>query len=286
MGTERRTFGHLLDADVAVLKLDELAEPLGEIASGNCCFGPMEEWTTWLHYLLPRVVPVALRPGSGRLHETLTSALMSVHPAGLEASSRRYREFREDVLRTLGSLIMDASKWREGKVELGRILHAPPQPQATGWGWWDASGDLSCSLFLCLKYLQPSEIVPWASSVFTIEDPHWRMQLLVWLAGARDLLRSPGLQPKDVFMQSPRVDWESSWVISGLYTGNYSPPVDLMPFLPADNKAAFKRFLLETLTPSLLESWIVDAGEIDYLGMEAGTVLGSPEDILSAVREF
>ena len=86
-------------------------------------------------------------------------------------------------------------------------------------------------------------------------------------------------------MQSPRVDWESSGSSAASIQATTAHRGKLTPFLPAENKAAFKRFLLGALTPSVLEAWIAEAEQIEYLEMEANIILTSLEYILSVARE-
>jgi hypothetical protein len=93
---------------------------------------------------------------------------------------------------------------------------------------------------------------------------------------------TPDLQPKDVFMQAPEVDWASSHVLGGLYTGDHTPPLRLVPFLPAANKAAFKRSIRDNLTQPILEDWIASVRRIDYLELETCTVVNTSEAIVRA----
>ncbi len=55
MGEERQMYPELL-GNLDQLMDDQLTVPLEEIASGTTCFGRLEEWTAWFHYLLPRLI--------------------------------------------------------------------------------------------------------------------------------------------------------------------------------------------------------------------------------------
>ena len=54
--------------------------------------------------------------------------------------------------------------------------------------WYEPSHYLGAALFLHLKYLTPSELVPWTQSLLRIEDPHWRAQMMRWMTLARTTL--------------------------------------------------------------------------------------------------
>jgi hypothetical protein len=281
MSERRKTFDHLLEQEVADIDSLQLAAPLEEMASGVSCFGPMREWSVWFHYLLPRLVPVSLDRPLQNLQELLVTALMTQYPQDTESSP--YKQFREDVLNTLGLCIMDGRRWSGGRIVLGHVLHETQRVDGT-WGWYEASGDLSSSLFLCAKYLDPSELGPWLESVVAIEDPHWRAQFLVWLMGARRLMRGPGLQPADVFMMEPRVDWASSHVLDGHYTGNHTEPIVRLPFISDVNKVAFWAALSRLLTAPVVEEWFRSVRAIDYLDFETAHVIESPAAVLKVVR--
>ena len=172
MGEQREMFTYLLEQELELLDHSQLANPLTEIASGTASFGPIAEWQAWFNYLLPRLMPIAMQARKAEIHELLVTAFITQHPAGV--TEPPYRGFREDALRTLGQCIMDGSKWNDNQISLGRVLVHPPSDLRGSWGWWEASGDLSASLFFCLKYLMADEIKSWVRSVLATSDPHWR----------------------------------------------------------------------------------------------------------------
>ena len=273
MGDKREMFDYLLREKISELDVLLLARPLEEIASGNSCFGPMREWNEWLLYLLGVLIDDCLKPKKRRLQELLVTALMASHSDGLQSGP--YHQFRDDVLRTLGLVIMDGSKWSHGRVIHERVLIERPYRSDRPWGWWQASGDLSSSLFLLLKYLEPGQVQHWAVSAFAIADPHWRAQLLVWLEGARPLLETPGAQPKEIFMVEPQVDWASSHVLAGNYSADQSDTVPLVPLLPVENKRVFKSTLRQVLTESTLHDWQESIASVEQLIFEAGHITSS-----------
>lgn len=274
MGAQREMYTYLLERQLEDLSESELEEPLREIASGNSCFGPMREWNLWLDYFASRLVPICLKPSHRTLQELLCTAVMAQYHSGFDGAP--YPQFGEDLLATLGQCIMDPTKWDGRRPMLGRILYAPPPPNAIGWGWWATSGDLSSSLFFCLKYMAPAQVGPWTESVLTISDPHWRAQLLVWLSGARRILVE-GQQPKAVFMQAPEIDWAESHILGGNYTGDYAQPRNVR-LVPSQNVAEFRKAVQRHLTPATLTEWRDSIAANEYLAGEAAHIINSKDE--------
>jgi hypothetical protein len=274
MGSEREMYTYLLERELEELSEGELEEPLREIASGNSCFGPMPEWKLWLDYLASRLVPICLRPSHRTLQELLCTAVMAQYHSGFDDPP--YPNFGEDLLATLGQCIMHPTKWEAGRPVLGKILYARPSPKAIGWGWWAASGDLSSSLFFCLKFMAPAQVGPWAESVLNISDAHWRAQLLVWLAGARRILVE-GQQPKAIFMQAPEIDWAESHILGGNYSGDYAQSQDV-PLVPESNVAELRKTVQRHLTPATLAEWRKSITANEYLAGEAAHIINSRDE--------
>ena len=264
MGDAREMYTYLLDTHLDRFTDQQLEQPLVEIASGTCAFGMMDEWQQWFDYLLPALVPLALARCRSALHELLVNAFIAQHPNGV--AERAHGRYRDDVLLTLGRYLMDARHWHDGKAALSCILHPAPGPQQQTWGWKDASGDLSASLFLCLKYLRPEEIDGWIGSVFAIDDPHWRAQILVWLVGSRPLMDGSNRYPNQTIDLAPSVAWEWSWC----HTGADEQAIDgqMTPFIALENAAAFKASVAKLLRETLTE-WRASIAAIDYLAFEA-----------------
>lgn len=237
MGGERRMFPELLRPRES-LQIETIFEALEELASGPVSFGPMEEWTEWCHYLLPRLMP--------RMHETtlwasllelVVTAVLAQHPHS--DAPEPYAGFRADVLLTLGRCLMAPECWTGERVDLESGLNKNFYPHPARWFWDSASGKLSCSLFLCLKYLPPAAVASWLTSVLEIKSHHWRAQVLVWAVGAFPFLtgelNQPGEAPEDA---NPDVSWWSSHFLKGTYTGDYSGRFSDAVFLPEPNRRA------------------------------------------------
>jgi hypothetical protein len=211
MGKQRRMY-HELQGDLSVLPVQDIQDPLAEIASGTGSFGPMREWDDWYHYLLAEMLPRSHEHYVNSLVETLITAFIAVYPNGISAA--RYRQFPEDALLTLGKCIMDESCWDGTEIAIGTILHRSNNNPAQVWRWWDASGDFSASMFFCLKYLPEPLVRGWIESALAIPSPHWRAQLIVWLVGAHDLLAGrigwPSQLPESAY---PSVAWDWSHCI-------------------------------------------------------------------------
>jgi len=208
MGTERRMFPELL-GNLDVLTAEQLLEPLGEIVSGTCSLGPLEEWHAWYHYLLGALLSRSHESFVSSLLESLMSGCMAIYPNGIQREP--YQGFREDVLLTLGRSMMDAGCWHGKDIAPGKILRRSSDNPNKVWVWWNASGDLSASMFFCLKYLPELTVGPWLRSVFEIPSPHWRAQVIVWLVGAHDILHGAIGWPSDLSDQAyPAIGWEWS----------------------------------------------------------------------------
>ena len=137
MGSERRMFNELLN-DLDGLSAYEIQKPLEEIASGTSAFGPLDEWTSWYHYLLGALLPRSHEHFVDYVLEYLITGFMALHPNGIQQPP--YEGFREDVLMSLGSAIMDDSCWNDSDIAIGKVLHRSDNNPARVWCWWDASG--------------------------------------------------------------------------------------------------------------------------------------------------
>lgn len=207
MGTERRMFPELA-GQLSALSCEELQRPLEEIGSGTSCFGPLPEWTDWYHYLLANLVPRAHETYVDSLLEGLLTAFFTLYPE--DAIDEPYPGFKADALATLGRCLMNGHCWNGPELRVGAILQRSNHNPNRVWGWSDASGDFSASLFFCLKYLPDELIAEWVESVLAIASPHWRAQVLVWLVGAHGLLQGNVAWPSEfVIGQVPSISW--SW---------------------------------------------------------------------------
>lgn len=262
MGENRRMFTDLM-GDVDALPIDALQEPLAELASGTSSFGPYGEWRDWFHHLLPRLVPRAHETHAAQpLLELLVTAFMTHYPRGVVDAP--YRLFREDALNTLGRAIMDPACWREGRVVAGAILQRRKRPSGL-WGWHDASGDVSASLFLHVKYLSRADIPAWIASVLAIACPRWRIQLLAWFVGAHGVLtgriKDPSASPGD---GGPDIGWQWSHCLAG----ERLAPDDPASFFPSENRQAVLDALATAMNEDLLLQWLVMIAEDPELEAE------------------
>jgi hypothetical protein len=199
------------------------------------------------------------------LVEALATAYFALYPLGVEREP--YRGFARDSLDTLGRAIMNAQCWSRGRIERGEILRRG----RTGWGSWEwdrASGDLSASMFFCLKYLASAEIGPWLGSAFAIEDPYWRAQLMVWFVGAHDMLtgkmRQPHEFPDDM---RPCIAWEYSHILSGADCGA-TTKATAAPFLPEANRAAAHAAVVAFFDDETYLNWLCAICEDEQLESE------------------
>lgn len=267
MGDTRKMYPELA-GDLDQLSSMFLQDPLTDIISGNRSFGPMQEWTDWYHYLLPRLIPRSHEYFCHPLLEYLLGAFFVLYPNGIQ--DEPYPYFRKDVLATLGRCMMDPECWDEGQVRVGSFLHRSNENPNRIWCWWDASGDFSASAFFCAKYLTPDEIEPWLKSMLAIKSAHWNAQAIVWLLGAHGMLTGKQSQASEFkFEDRPSVDWEWSHVLEGNYSGIHDASVPMpIDFLPTENREIILRVLNENLTQELFFEWLDAIKKFDYLESE------------------
>lgn len=253
MGDDRAMFDYLGTVPVDELSDEQLDNVLSEIASGTRNFGHMDEWDDWFAYLLHRLVALKQAPSQRHLIELLTTGFFIQHPQRDDDTDYT------NALQTLGQVIMGPSRWRDGRLILDHVLNGPPAGPSEAWGWWNVGGDLSVSLFFCLKYLHPQHIKEWLGSVFAIGDPHWRAQILVWLGATQALWDDGSAFPSDLKNQPPDAGWTDSMLIDG----------KLAPaFISEENRSAFKEALRPVLALQL-DDWLASIAQVDYLEMEA-----------------
>jgi len=273
LAPKREMYPELL-GDLDCLTDEQIYRPLQQIASGPSCFGQLDEWTEWFHYLLPRVI--RRHWGSTVYHpmEVVISGFMAQHPE----NGRRfpYPELGADSLRTLGRCIMSPACWPDGLLDATDCLKKYRRVDGTV-GWYDCDGLLSASLFFCLKYLPESDIEPWFESVMTIPNPYWKVQIVVWLIGANSILTGDIGQPDKFPETGPNhIGWDWSYALDGNYTGNFDPPIRLSPFISDENREAFLRAIQGTNLTEFLEEWQTDP-QLEELAAETA---GMPDRFL------
>lgn len=271
MGAERRLF-HELQGDIAALTVWQLQEPLQEIASGTSAFGPYSEWNTWYHYLLGELLPRSHEAFASSLLESLITDFIALYPNGIHRPP--YPEFQEDVLLTLGRCMMERQCWSGDSIVVGSFLHRSNNNPNQVWCWWDASGDFSASLFFCIKYLPPSLVSEWFSSVLAITSPHWRAQLLVWLVGSHDLLRGKVSWPSEFVIEDhPSVSWEWSHCLRAeLASSDESGAVAVATLLPDTARVKVLEVAHSYFTEEVFLEWLDAIGNVPYLQAELGTL--------------
>ena len=278
MGDERRIF-HELESDLSKLTVRQLQAPLQEIGSGTSSFGPYEEWHSWYHYLLGQVLCRRHESFQSSLLESLVTAFAALYPNGIHGSP--YPEFQHDALQTLGQCMMDPECWSGNEIVVGRFLHRSNKNPNQIWGWWDASGDLSASLFFCLKYLPSSLVRGWFSSVLALESPHWRAQLVVWLVGAHDILRGRVVWPSEFGPQlRPSVSWDWSHCLRPeLATSDESGASPVVSFLPELSRMHALDVVDHYFTDDVFLSWLDSIESVPYLKAELAEIPSTFEEM-------
>ncbi|NHZ88013.1 hypothetical protein F2P45_03045 [Massilia sp. CCM 8733] len=261
MGDDRAMFDYLGTTPVDALSDQQLDNVLSEIAGGTRSFGHMDEWDDWLAYLLPQLILVKQAPAHRRIIELAATAFFSLHP------QREDHTDYNDALQTLGQVIMGPSRWHDGRLILEHVLNGTPAGSSDSWGWWNVGGDLSVSLFFCLKYLHPKHIKEWVESIFAIGDQHWRAQILVWLSATRELWDAGSVFPSGLKNRSPDVGWPESYLINDKLAAT---------FISEENRSAFKDALWPVLALHL-HSWRESIAQIDYLELEALPFIVDPD---------
>jgi hypothetical protein len=266
MGETRRVFSKL-EGDIAAISTCYLQEVLGEIGNGASAFGLLEEWEQWLDYLLPRVIPRCDESYGSWLIEELCSAFLQVD---LAVENRVEPEiYRDSVLRTLGQVMMTQDRWNNGKIVVGKVLHPSNQYPSRKWGWTNESGDLAASLIVCLRLIKTEDIHAWVASIFAIECPYWRAQLLTWHVGARALLSGKIEFPGHFDGATPQVDWSWSHAITGIQDGERVAD----SFFPDGNITSFNRAFEENLSGDVLAKWKAEILEVEALSAEVGQLI-------------
>lgn len=250
---DRRMFTDLM-ADPAAVPVQRLSYALAEIASGTHSFGALDEWRDWFHYLLPLLVLRGHERFVEPLVEPAVTAFISQHPTGLDQEP--YAGFGEDALNTLGLCLMDGACWPGGELDADLCLNRRPDLQGL-WGWDEPSGALSASMFFCLKYLRPEQLDAWFGSVFRIEAPQWRAQVMAWLIGAHRIFTGQINSPARFSLEDyPCLAWDWSHVLSGHYLPPGSPTGEEVDFIPAANRKAALSIVSRHFTDAAIMEWL------------------------------
>lgn len=267
MGDERKMYPELL-GDLNEVSAYDLMKPLGEIASGTGSFGPMREWNTWYHYLLGALLPRGHEAHVSYLLEPLFTGFMAIYPNGVYREP--YKGFQEDALLTLGRSIMDSECWNGSDIAIGKVLRRSNNNPNRVWVWWNASGDLSASLFFCMKYLPDVAVEPWLRSVLDIPSPHWRAQVMVWFVGAHELLNGVVRWPSEFAVQAhPDIGWEWSHCLRPeLTTTDDSGAPPAAAFIAEGVRATALRVMRSYFTEDRFLEWLDGISSVPYLAAE------------------
>ena len=276
MGEERRLFPEL-QMDLDALSVRELQAALEEIVSGTSAFGPLEEWYDWYHYLLGQLMPRSHEAFLYPLLEILVTGFVSQHPNGIH--NPPYPEFRQDVLSTLGRCVMEPQCWNESQIVVGSFLRRSNDNPNKVWLWWDASGDLSSSLFLCLKYLPAPLVQTWFRSVLEIDSPHWRAQIIAWLVGAHELLTGIKRWPSELELGAyPSVSWDWSHCLRielALEDKSGAPP--MICWLQETARTQLLEQVRSYFTEDVFLAWLESISTVGYLQRELADIPSSFE---------
>jgi len=278
MGEERRMYPELF-GDLAALSAFELELVLAEIASGTSAFGPMEEWNSWYHYLLAQTLPRAHDNYVSSLLESLVTGFLAIYPTGVYSAP--YKQFREDVMSTLGLCMMEPSCWNGSQIAIGQVLHRTNENPNRVWCWWDASGDFSSSMFLCLKYLPEELVGNWLRSVLAVQSPHWRAQVLVWLVGAHDILGGAIHWPSQFSENAyPAISWDWSHCLAPGLAENDSSGAAITHALLADGvRSEVLELIRLHFTEEVFLDWLGSISTVPYLESELGQIPTTFEDL-------
>lgn len=244
------------DGDDGWMSYWEVRDALYDVARNPTEAGARD----WFHFLLAQEIPAAMF-GSilPPLLEALATGLFIFHPLGVE--SEPYEGFIRDSLDTLGGAIMGRDGWSSrDEINRGAILRRR-WGLGAGWEWGQPAGDLSASLFLCLKYLPPQEVAPWLHSAFQIRDPFWRAQLLAWFVGVREILNGAIGSPADLPSsgQSP-VCWSDSNLVN----------CNSAPFVPQANRNAALDAVTAFFENLSFRDWAGDIASDEELARDLG----------------
>jgi hypothetical protein len=277
MAPEREMYPQLLE-ELDAVQDGEIENALEEIASGTISFGRYDEWVGWYHYLLPRLVERRWSRSYYQQAELLFTAFMAQHPDA--DGDMPYPQFTADALATLGRYIMSAEFWPEGQLDAVRCLSKWTGPTGIA-GWFDAGGLLSASLFFCMKYLPSDSVDDWFSSVITIPNRYWQVQILTWLVGAHSILSNEIQQPAEFPETSSfNITWSWSHVLRGDYRDTSGEPIAQFQFLPDRNRESVLRIARRWEVENFIIGFMTDP-ETQPVASE---IIGMPERFFELYR--
>ena len=273
MGETRKMFTELYD-DFESTSTQYLQEVLRDISGVAHAFGLHQEWEDWFRYLLPRIVPRCDERFVHWLFENLCSAFLQIE---LATNNRGYGEYdRNAILQTLGQVIMTESRWKDGRIVVGNILHPSNKNPAKWWGWPNVSGDLAAALIVCLRLVDDRDLDGWVESIFAIDCPYWHAQLLTWHVGARVLLNEELQFPSQFKMwtanddnRNPSICWEDSHVVGS----RQGETIVAEALIPDGRIAKFKNSFEAHLAETDIGQWKDEILEVPALRIEVGRLI-------------
>ena len=248
MSEERLLYSEMMEQDPLKLSDRYLKDVLWEIASGTKCFGHLEEWDQWFQFLLPALIERS-HVGFELLEDTI-GAFFNVFDNGI---TEIYDGFRDDVISSLSLCLMKGELWYDWVDEVTKMKTRRPKflndcGIRRGWGCTETRSEVSVSLFFCLKYLRPEEIVGWVKSLAVISDPFWQAHLLVWLVGFDEFMQQrPGAYQR-IKKASPSLRWHYDFL--------NEPAINERDFLPEVNVQAFLDKVRQEINSETLFRWI------------------------------
>lgn len=282
LGEERKTYPGLLNEDPDAWPEQEIDDALHALVSGPTCFGPSEEWTAWLRFLLPRIISLIDDWRSADRYEQFVTAVMAQYPDS--TVDPPYPDFYDDLINTLGRTLMGETFWKHGHIQPGKALDGCLTKTIYG-RIASGGGAFSAQIYLALKYLDTAAIGPWVQSLVDIETSIWRAKLVIWLAASKDMLLTesfrPGGLPQACFLDASWDDNHYLDRVCGFPSMGNSTEM-LPPFLDAPRRQAFVAALRVCLSQSRLEAWGISL-------LAAEQQLGKIDDLLQqfdAAREL
>jgi hypothetical protein len=236
----------LLAVPIDQLSTSDLREYLFDTSSGLKNFFRLEEWVNWYHYLLPFALN---QISEDDIFELILIYFINLYPQKI---TEEYSGFREDVIRTLPQAIMSPEFWKDNDLFTGHDwfqLYPSGNPKRA---WTNA---FYVSMFFCLKYLTPEEIINWIASASEIKGDLWNYHLGLWIAGAQELINyldNPSTIPQntiskdsisteglEAYLRAAEINWESSH-LNFLRTGSkHHKPIEVTDYFPRENVNAF-----------------------------------------------
>src|SRR5690606_2620978 len=165
----------------------QLEQYLFRTGSGIKNYGRFDIWVQWYRYMLPTVIEMCFARAD--LVQLAVDYIFNAYPDGIP---EEYSGFREDVLQSLGQVVMSGIWWASPDI-LKEYYEDPNYRFSKSGGWYTNipdigwTSDLNSSMFFCLKYLHADEIAGWIESIAAIDTPEWHGAIKQWLDAFRTM---------------------------------------------------------------------------------------------------